>query len=140
MVVVDMEAGLEHLSWAGGTLRHADLLLVVTEPQAKSRLTARRTLALARQLGIPDVRLLGNRVREPRDEEMLRAFAAEQSVDLAAVLPHDEAVVEADRAGVCILDRNPDAPSVQAVSRLSQLLAPGRVAAGRPSEGPAARA
>ena len=48
-----MEAGLEHLSWAGGTLRHVDLLLIVAQPQVKSLLTAARTVRLARQLGIP---------------------------------------------------------------------------------------
>lgn len=117
-----MEAGLEHLSWAGGTLRHADLLLIVTEPHAKSRITAGRTVALARELGIPDVRLIGNRIREARDEVTLRAFAAEHDVELAALLPYDETVVEADRAGACILDSDPTAPSVQAITRLGASL------------------
>ena len=120
-----MEAGLEHLSWAGGTLRSADLLLVVTEPHAKSRITAGRTVALARALGIPDVQVIGNRVRGTRDEETLRTFAVEHHVALAALLPYDETVVEADRAGVCILDSDPSAPSAQAITRLgTSLVAP----------------
>lgn len=103
-------------------MRHADLLLVVTEPHAKSRITATRTLALARQLGIPDVRLLGNRIRDDRDEATLRAFAEQQGVELAALLPDDEMVVEADRAGLCLLDSHPTAPSVQAIESLSHTL------------------
>lgn len=63
----------------------------------------------------------------------------EQAVDLAALLPYDEGVVEADRAGACILDRKPDAPSVQAVYQLSELLAPGRIGAGHPPGEPVAR-
>lgn len=118
-----MEAGLEHLSWAGGTLRHADLLLVVAEPQAKSLITAQRTLALAAQLGIPDVRLVGNRIRDDRDEQRVRAFAAEKGATIAALLPYDETVVDADRAGRCILDTDPAAPSVQAIQRLAASLA-----------------
>ena len=117
-----MEAGLEHLTWAGGTLRAADLLLVIAEPQAKSLITAQRTVALARQLGIPDVRLVGNRVRDPSDEDRFGAFAAAQEVEVAALLPYDETVVHADRAGRCILDSDPDAPSVQAIARLAQVL------------------
>lgn len=118
-----MEAGLEHLSWAGGTLRHADLLLVIAEPQAKSLITAQRTLALAAQLGIPDVRLVGNRIRDDRDEQRVRAFAAEKGATIAALLPYDETVVDADRAGRCILDTDPAAPSVQAIQRLAKSLA-----------------
>lgn len=123
VIIADMEAGLEHLSWAGGTLRHADLLLVIAEPQAKSLITARRTLALARQLGIPDVRLVGNRIRDDRDEQRVRAFADEEGVTLAALLPYDETVVDADRAGSCILDTDPAAPSVQAIEQLAGTLA-----------------
>lgn len=117
-----MEAGLEHLSWVGGTLRSVDVLLVVAEPQAKSLITARRTIALAAQLGIADVRLIGDRVRDDPDDETLRAVAAEQGVALAALLPYDETVVHADRAGVCILDSDPDAPSVRAIGRLGDSL------------------
>ncbi|MEX2620615.1 MAG: hypothetical protein WD250_10380 [Egibacteraceae bacterium] len=118
-----MEAGLEHLSWAGGTLRHADLLLVIAEPQAKSLITAQRTLALADQLGIPDVRLVGNRIRDDRDEQRVRAFADEKGATVAALLPYDETVVDADRAGRCILDTDPAAPSVQAIQELALTLA-----------------
>ena len=49
MTVVDMEAGLEHLSRSGGTLRYVDQLLVVVEPYAKAIETGRRTVRLARR-------------------------------------------------------------------------------------------
>lgn len=101
---------------------------MVAEPQAKSLITARRTMDLAAQLGIADVRLLGNRVRDHRDEATLRSVAVEQGVVLAALLPYDETVVHADRAGVCILDSDPGAPSVRAIERLGDALA-GPVAA-----------
>ena len=51
MTVVDMEAGLEHLSRSGGTLRFVDHLLVVVEPYAKAIETARRTVRLAQGTG-----------------------------------------------------------------------------------------
>ncbi|MGI8757690.1 MAG: hypothetical protein ACR2K0_00095 [Acidimicrobiales bacterium] len=125
MVVADMEAGLEHLSWAGGTLRHVDVLLVVAEPQAKSLITAKRTIALARQLGIPRICLIGSRAERPGDEERLGAFAAEHEVELVAVVPRDEAVVDADRVGACVLDTEPGSPAVAAIQRLAEVLEEG---------------
>ncbi len=114
-----MEAGLEHLSWAGGTLRHVDLLLIVAMPQAKSLLTAARTLRLARQLGIPRLGLVGSRSERPGDQERLAAFAAEHDIHLLGVIPRDEAVIEADRLGACVLDTHPTSPAVAAITGLA---------------------
>lgn len=120
-VVADMEAGLEHLSWAGGTLRHVDLLLIVAEPTAKSLLTAARTQELATQLGIPRMGLVGNRVT-PECREVLEQFASERGLELWALLPDDPQVRRADRMGVCPVDATPGAPAVRAVADLAAQL------------------
>ena len=99
VTLVDMEAGLEHLSRAGGTLAHADLLLVVCEPTRKSVVTAARTAALAAELGIPRVLAVGNKARTPEDEEYLRSALAGEGLAVAGVLPYEEQVAQADRAG-----------------------------------------
>lgn len=99
VTIVDMEAGLEHLSRSGGTLAYADVLLVVMEPSRKSIVTAQRTVQLADELGIPHTYGIGNKARLPDDEEFFRAAAAEHGVQLAGVIPHDDTVVEADRSG-----------------------------------------
>jgi CO dehydrogenase maturation factor len=114
-----MEAGLEHLSWAGGTLRHVDLLLIVAQPQVKSLMTAARTVRLALQLGIPRLGLVGSRSERPGDEERLASFAAEHDIELLVVIPRDEAVVEADRRGACVLDTSPDAAALLAIQGLA---------------------
>jgi len=99
LTLVDMEAGLEHLSRSGGTLAHADLLLVVCEPTRKSVLTAARTAALAADLGIPGVLAVGNKARTEADVAYFReAFSAER-IELAGVLPYDADVAAADRTG-----------------------------------------
>ncbi len=116
-----MEAGLEHLSWAGGTLRHIDLLLVVVQPSPKVQLTARRIVALARQLGIPRTAFVGNRLRDG-DLEQLRTFAGECGVELLATIPEDVAVQAADRVGDCLLDSAPDSDLVRAVDGLAARL------------------
>ncbi|HEX3541032.1 MAG TPA: hypothetical protein VHT75_11395 [Acidimicrobiales bacterium] len=121
VVVADMEAGLEHLSWAGGTLRCVDLLLVVVEAQVKVLLTAERTIALARELGIATIALVGNRVR-PGDRPLLEGFAAAQGCELLTVIPEDDAIMAADQLGVCPLDLAPDSAAVGAITALARIL------------------
>lgn len=99
LALVDMEAGLEHLSRSGGTLAHADLLLVVCEPTRKSVLTAARTAALAAELGIPEVLAVGNKARSAEDAAFFREALASEGIALAGVLPYDESVADADRTG-----------------------------------------
>ena len=121
VVVADMQAGLEHLSWAGGTLRHVDLLLVVVEPTAKTLMTADRAHRLAVDLGIPEVGFVGNRA-SGGDRPRLEAFAAERGAKLMALIPDDDAVRQADRVGKCVLDTAPTSASVLAIEGLADRL------------------
>jgi CO dehydrogenase maturation factor len=104
VTIVDMEAGLEHLSRSGGTLAHADVLLVVMEPTRKSILTAARTVELAAELGLDRVYGVGNKARMPQDADYFEEATAEQGVRLAGVIPLDEAVADADREGTAVVD------------------------------------
>jgi len=99
VTLVDMEAGLEHLSRSGGTLAHADVLLVVCEPTRKSVLTAARTATLAAELGIPHVLAVGNKARTPEDVEFFASALVAEGIELAGVLPYDAQVAADDRAG-----------------------------------------
>jgi CO dehydrogenase maturation factor len=120
MAVVDLEAGLEHLS--RGTARHVDTLLVVGEPYFKSLEAAQRSFALARDLGIMAIHMVANKIRTPRDEQTVRDFARRHAIDIAAVIPYDQAVMEADEQGVALIEHHPDAPSVAAIQRLADRL------------------
>jgi len=119
--IVDLEAGLEHLS--RGTARHVETLLIVGEPYFKSLETASRSFALAKDLGIAHVRMVANKVRNARDEDTVREFAARHALPLAAVVPYDEAVVAADERGVALIEHEPSAPSVTVIRRLAAELA-----------------
>ena len=121
-VIADMEAGLEHLSWAGGPLRYVDLLLVVVQPTAKVMMTADRTHKLAIELGIERIAFLGNRATGPADVERMEAFAAERGCELLAAIPEDAAVPAADRASRCVLDTAPDSEAVKAIVGLAEWL------------------
>jgi len=99
VTLVDMEAGLEHLSRAGGTLAYADVLVVVCEPTRKSVLTATRTAALAAELGIAHVLAVGNKARTSDDAEFFASALTAEGIAVAGVLPYDAQVAAADRAG-----------------------------------------
>ncbi len=118
VTVIDMEAGLEHLSRSGGTLAYADLLLVVMEPSRKSVLTAARTITLAEELGIPRVYGLGNKARLPGDADFFERTAAEFKVPLAGIIPYDHSVADADRAGMAVTA----APSQEVRAEIDRLV------------------
>ena len=120
MTVVDMEAGLEHLS--RGTTRASDTMLVVAEPYFKSLETARRAYELAKELGIPRVFVVANKSRGPRDEEAIRTFCERNHLDLLAAVSFDETVVEAELGGAAVLDVNAQASSVMQIQRLADLI------------------
>jgi len=120
MTVVDLEAGLEHLS--RGTARHVDTLLLIAEPYFKSLEAAQRSFALARDLGIRRICMVANKIRSPRDEDTVREFAGRHTVTVAGVIPFDPAVVEADERGTSVMDQRPDATSVAAIRRLADQL------------------
>lgn len=125
-LIVDMEAGLEHLS--RGTTRNVDMLLAVAEPYYRSLETARRVYELAQELGIEEVRLVANKVRDERESEAIHAYADRHGLALAAEIPFDEAVLQADLRGQPLLDTGGmDAPAVIEIDRLADSLAAARV-------------
>ncbi len=70
LVLLDMEAGIEHLG--RGTAKGVDALLVVVDPDRQSILTARTIDRLARETGIGKVFMILNKVRSPEEEQLLR--------------------------------------------------------------------
>ncbi len=104
VTIVDMEAGIEHLSRSGGTLAYADILVIVMDPSRKSVVTAARTIALAEELGISRCIAIGNKADLPGDADFFRVQCAELGVPLVGVIPIDAAVTTADRAGERVSD------------------------------------
>lgn len=120
LTVTDLEAGLEDFS--RGTPRHADTVLLVLEPYYKSLETGRRIAELARELKVPRVLGVANKVRSKDDEEEIRQFAQNHQLALAAVVSHDEAVLEAERLGRSPMDVAPEAAAVRAIRELASSL------------------
>ena len=122
VTVVDMEAGLEHLSRATG--RHVDTLLVTLEPYYKALETSRRCVLLGRELGIPRVVGIGNKIRDAADAEAVRQFAAAHGIPLVAEIPFDDAVRLSDLAGTPFIDVG-GSTAVREIDRLAGWLLDG---------------
>ena len=118
--VLDTEASPEHLS--RGTARYADLMLTVVEPYFKSLETGRRMATLGKDLGL-DVALVANKVRDDRELAAVREFAGQHGLEIAGVIPFDDRMPDAERAGAAPLDFAPDAPAVEAIGELARRLA-----------------
>jgi CO dehydrogenase maturation factor len=115
-LVLDMEAGLEHLG--RGTAAGVQALVVVVEPGMRAVQTARRVFELGADLGIGRVVAVGNRVRDEADVAWLREHL--DPVPLLGTLPDSADVRAADRDGAAPFDRDPAFPD--AVARIADAL------------------
>lgn len=120
VTVMDMVAGVEHLG--RGTAKDVDTLLVVVEPYYKSLETGRRTKDLAEELDIPEIRVVANKVRDDHDQEAIEEFCADHDLEIAAVVPYDDAIRHADQEGTAPIDYDPDAPGPTAIRELADNL------------------
>jgi CO dehydrogenase maturation factor len=119
-MLVDMEAGLEHLSRS--TTSNSDVMLVIAEPYYKSLETAVRVKEMATELGIPRIYLVANKVRGERDAEAMEAFCARHGVTIIASIPYDEQVAESSMIPAAPLDYCPEASGVAAIAGLATRL------------------
>ena len=95
VIIVDMEAGIEHLS--RGTAAAVDLLIIVADPGRQSIITAHKIKELADSVGIKRVQAVGNRIRNAEDEELLTAALA--PIEVLGVISDSASVREADING-----------------------------------------
>ena len=116
-VIVDMEAGLEHLS--RGTGKHVSRFLAVVEPYYRSMETARRVADLAAELGIAEVGAVLNKIRNEADREAVTSFCVVHRMKIVGEIPYDAGLADAERAGQPPLDYGPESASVVAMRRLA---------------------
>lgn len=104
VVVMDMEAGLEHLG--RGTAGMMDQFIVVIEPGARSIQTYGNVKRLAADLGINKVSVVANKVRDEKDEEYIKAHIPEE--DLLGFIHYSTDVIDADRNEASPFDYSKD--------------------------------
>jgi CO dehydrogenase maturation factor len=100
VVVMDMEAGIEHLGRA--TAKAVDKLIVVVEPGRRSIDTAEHIRQLAKEIGLEAIAVVGNKIRGAKDQEFLQKHLAD--FEFIGFLPYDEALIEADLNGISPFD------------------------------------
>jgi CO dehydrogenase maturation factor len=100
VVVMDMEAGIEHLGRA--TASAVDKLIVIVEPGRRSMDTAGHIKKLASEIGLKNIVLVGNKIRGQKDEEFLKKHLSD--FEFLGFIRQDEALIEADLDGVSPYD------------------------------------
>ncbi|MEM1563586.1 MAG: AAA family ATPase [Candidatus Bathyarchaeia archaeon] len=121
-VVLDMEAGVEHMG--RGTARHVDVMLVVVNANVKALETAKRIHELGVKAGMNCILLVGNKIENESQKEAVEAFANANGLEVIDFLPFDQKVVEAEMRGETPLKYG-DAPAIKAVERLCDKLLQG---------------
>ena len=116
VVIMDMEAGLEHLG--RGTAQGMDQFIVVIEPGARSVQTYRNVKRLATDLGIKQVRVVANKVRDEADEAFVKANIPEE--DLLGCIHYNPEIIDADRQGKSPYDFSPKA--IEEIRRIKEIL------------------
>jgi CO dehydrogenase maturation factor len=99
-VIVDMEAGLEHLG--RGTTEYVDGLIIVVEPGQRSIQTAHQVKRLGHDLGIKRLYVVGNKVKDENDVRLIRESLP--SFPVLGYLAYNEKIIEADKGGVSPYD------------------------------------
>lgn len=99
-VIVDLEAGLEHLG--RGTTEYIDALIVIVEPGKRSFQTARQVRKLADDIGIQKVFVAGNKVAGDEDEDFIRENL--KDLPFLGFIHLNEKIIEADKKGISPYD------------------------------------
>lgn len=112
VVVMDMEAGIEHLG--RGTAQAVNKLIVVVEPGRRSIDTAEHIKVLASEIGLKNIAIVGNKIRNKDDEEFIRQHL--KDFQILGFMPYDPKLIEADVKGFSPFDA--DSPAKAAVKEM----------------------
>jgi CO dehydrogenase maturation factor len=117
VMILDMEAGLEHLGRA--TAGTVDAFLIVVEPGRRSLSTAHAIRKLAADIGVTRCYVVGNKVRTEADRDYIQS-GLDATLPLIGVLPYSSQAIEADMQNKAIFDTAPEL--VEAANQLADTL------------------
>jgi len=95
-----------------------DQFIVVIEPGARSVQTYRNVKRLASDLGVKQVRVVANKVRDEADEEFVRNAIPQE--DLLGMIHYNTEVIDADRQGKSPYDFSPKA--IEEIRKIKEIL------------------
>jgi CO dehydrogenase maturation factor len=119
-VIMDMEAGIEHLG--RGTAKHVDVLVVVVEPGMRSIETAGRIKSLAGDIGVKKIIAVLNKTGSSEEEELIRKELEAIDIPLVAVIPYSKGIISSDLQGISPLDVEDNKEVIKGISDLKAYL------------------
>ncbi|MFC1485684.1 ArsA-related P-loop ATPase [Candidatus Latescibacterota bacterium] len=93
VVIMDMEAGIEHIG--RGTAGDVDAFIIVVEPGKRSIETAERLKRMAKDLGIKRSFIVINRAQGENDRAFVERYV--NPADIIGVIPFSQSILESDR-------------------------------------------
>lgn len=100
-VIVDMEAGIEHLGRS--TSQAIDKMLIVVEPGSRSVLTARTIVRLAREIGVEAFGIIGNKIQDDKQKKWIQDQFPDHQV--LGMIPYSRIIMESDLMEQPLADR-----------------------------------
>ncbi len=120
-IIVDNEAGMEHLSRMN--MRSIDYLLVTSDPSARGILTARRISEITEPLGleIKNQYLLVNRAPQPVPpalQEKIDEAVADSGMELGGIIPSSDVLISQELSGKSYIGLDDSADIIQTVNEI----------------------
>jgi CO dehydrogenase maturation factor len=114
VVIIDMEAGVEHLGRA--TARAVDKMIIVVEPSKGSIETAYRIRELAKDIGLENIAVVANKIRSEQDRDFL--VSAMPNFEFLGFIPYDQSIIEAGLGNFPLINA-----SSEVISRVQDIAA-----------------
>jgi CO dehydrogenase maturation factor len=114
VVIIDMEAGVEHLGRA--TARAVDKMIIVVEPGKGSIETAYRIRDLAKDIGLENIAVVANKIRSEQDRDFL--ISAMPDFEFLGFIPYDQSIIEAGLGNLPLINS-----SSEVISRVQDIAA-----------------
>jgi len=116
VIIVDFEAGLEHLG--RGTAKGIDIMLVITEPSQKSLDLCSKIINLSKKLGVINIFLIANKIIDDSQVEAIHKRISGWEVPLYHTVPFDSDVGKADLNGISPIDFNSNSKAINSLKNL----------------------
>jgi len=117
-VVIDCEAGMEHISRQ--TTRDIDIMLLVSDLTVRGILTAANMKALIKDLRtyVGKIHLIVNRATSPLPPKIAQTIE-ESSLQVIALIPEDQKIKELEAEGAPLIELPPDSPLQKGVAEIA---------------------
>ncbi|MCW4054683.1 MAG: P-loop NTPase [Candidatus Bathyarchaeota archaeon] len=119
VIVLDMEAGVEHIG--RGTARQVDALLIVADSNLKALEIAKHIHDLAKKAGMKQIFLVGNRVMNAVQKDAINNFAEKNGLSILAFVPFDSRIIETEMLGETPL-KHKEIEAVQTIDNICDTL------------------